>query len=139
MESREVGRLVVLFDGHCPFCLRVSHWLAKEEQSVPLTLIDAYSTEAQPWRTIPWIRSELVVASDRGHVWAGPAAFILCLWALRRFRWLASLLTEPLVRPLAELFFRQLSTRRGGLGWAIGAPECAHGQCGIPSEVGPYR
>lgn len=138
-SSREVGRLVVLFDGQCPFCVRVSEWLESEEQFVPLTLVDAYSAAAQPWRAVPWIRRELVVVSERGHVWAGPAAFILCLWALRRFRWLASLFTEPFIRPLAERFFRKLSTSRGGLGWAIGAPKCAHDQCGVPSEAGPYR
>jgi predicted DCC family thiol-disulfide oxidoreductase YuxK len=139
MGNREVSRLVVLFDGRCPFCVRVREWLESEEQLVPFAVVDAYSAEAKSWGTIPWMRRELVVVSDRGHVWAGPAAFILCFWALRRFRWLASFLAGPFVLPLAEMFFRALSTSRGRLGWAIGVPECEHGQCGVPSAAGPYR
>jgi hypothetical protein len=43
--------------------------------------------EARRWfGDIPWLADELVVVGDGGQVWAGPAAFLTCLWALRDWR-----------------------------------------------------
>lgn len=137
--DRDVSRLVVLFDGHCPVCVSARDWLARSPQHVPLTLVDAYGPEARVYTHVPWLRRELVVISDRGDVWAGPAAFLVCLWALARWRWLARLAVEAPLLPLAEVFFRVLSAGRGSLGVLLGAPACEHGTCGVPLAAGPYR
>jgi predicted DCC family thiol-disulfide oxidoreductase YuxK len=137
--DRAVGRLVVPFDGHCPVCVAARDWLVRSPQCVPLTLVDAYGSEARAYAHVPWIRRELVVISDRGEVWAGPAAFLVCLWALARWRWLALLALEAPLLPIAEVFFRALSAGRGSLGGLLGAPACEHGTCGVPLTTGPYR
>ena len=121
--------LLVFYDAHCPFCVRCRDWLAREPAYVPLRLIDADSAEAVGrCGPLPGLGDHLVVADDRGRFWMGPAAFLMCLWALRRTRGLAGALTHPWLAPLARIAFDLLSSPRGFLSVLVAGERC-EGAC----------
>ena len=51
--------------------------------------------------------------SDEGGVYRGPAAFIMCLYALKEYRELSLWLSKPAMLPMARGVFHQLSRQRG--------------------------
>jgi hypothetical protein len=69
------------------------------------------------------------VVSDRGEVWVGAAAFLVCLWALPAWRPWSYRLAAPAFAPLAERFFHLLSSRRRALA-ALLDHQCQEGACG---------
>src|SRR5262245_3404397 len=80
-------RLTVLYDAECSFCVRCKDWLARQPAFVELAFLPCRSPLAlKRYGQVPWLIRELVVVSDEGEVWAGPAAFLVCMWALRDWR-----------------------------------------------------
>jgi hypothetical protein len=79
---------------------------------------------------IPWLEDELVVVGDAGEVWAGPAAFLVCLWALVDWREWSFRLAGPAFAPLAERFFLFLSSKHKSVA-ALFDHDCADGRCRI--------
>ena len=133
--------LTVLYDGTCPLCVACSHWLARRRQRVPLRLVDVHGEAARrTYGRIPGDGRALVVVDDVGRYWAGPAAFLMCLWALERwasFVWLA--LCQPL-RPLTIGLFALVGANRSFVAAVLGVPTCEAGHCGVtPAHGGPYR
>ncbi|MGG2463649.1 thiol-disulfide oxidoreductase DCC family protein [Streptomyces sp. RGM 3693] len=105
--SAPVRRLTVLYDAHCPLCAFVRDWLVRQHQLVPLDLVPAGTPEAR--QRLPELDhastlEEITVVGDGGQVYRGAAAWVVCLWALAKYR------------PLAH----RLSTR-SGLRFARGA------------------
>lgn len=133
--------LTVLYDGACPMCERCRDFLAAARQRVPLRLVDCHSVEARRrFGRVPGLGRELVVVDDTGHFWIGPAAFVMCLWALERGRALATLLLTAPLLPLAIAVFAWVSNHRGSLGPWLGVPACEGGHCGVAHDhSGPYR
>lgn len=90
---------------------------------------------------IPWLGDQLVVVSDDGRVWAGSAAFLICLWALRDWREWSYLLTGPLWAPMAERFFKAVSAERRRVAAFLDHRPCGDDACpiggGPPHH--PYR
>ncbi|MCX5194859.1 DUF393 domain-containing protein [Streptomyces sp. NBC_00249] len=96
--------LTVLYDANCPVCVHIRHWLLAQRQLVPLRLVPAASAEA--WRRFPELAhaetlKQITVVGDRGQVWTGTDAFIVCLWALAEHRPKANWLATPAGRPFA--------------------------------------
>jgi hypothetical protein len=94
------------------------------------------------YRNVPWLGSELCVASDDGDVWAGPAAFLVCLWALKAWREWADVLASPLLVPLVVRFFRALSSRRHLFAAFLSPDGCEHEACKAyvrPGRQAAYR
>jgi predicted DCC family thiol-disulfide oxidoreductase YuxK len=80
-DERGPLALTVLFDPTCSLCQRCRTWMLAQASYVPLTFLACSSDEARRWfGDIPWLADELVVVGDGGQVWAGPAAFLTCLW-----------------------------------------------------------
>ena len=130
-------RLTVLYDAGCPICVRCRDWMAREPAYVELELIACDSREARArYGQVPWLGEELVVVSDRGEVWAGPSAFLVCLWALRDWREWSYRLSGPTLAPLAERFFHALSSRRRRIAAWLGWEACPDGRCTVAH---PYR
>ncbi|MDQ0941250.1 thiol-disulfide oxidoreductase DCC family protein [Streptomyces sp. V1I1] len=130
-----VRRLTVLYDAQCSLCVHLRSWLLRQKQLVPLDLVPAGSVEAR--RRYPRLDHattlrEITVIGDRGQIYTGPAAWIVCLWALAEYRpkahWLATPAGLPFVRVtmLAAARYRE-ATAGGG---AIGTP--CHDQCSVP-------
>ena len=124
------SRLTVLYDADCPLCIRCRHWLEMQPCYVPLDFWATTSAEAieRYGEDLPWLGYELVVVSDRGEAWIGPAAFLMCLWATVEHRDLSYRLSGPTMAPLAEWFFHRVSGNRKTIG-ALMAGRCADGQC----------
>ena len=84
---------------------------------VDVDLMAAGSATARDrFGAVPWLGRELVVVDDRGRVWVGPAAFLMCLWATARYRSWAFRLSRPGWSRYAERFFVHVSKRRGRWG-----------------------
>jgi predicted DCC family thiol-disulfide oxidoreductase YuxK len=114
-------RLTILYDERCAFCLRCRDWLATQPCLIEVDLLPSGSHEAkQRFGAVPWLGRELVVVDDQGHVWVGPAAFLMCLWATARHRHHAYLFARPRWAPHAERFFMYISRRRDRLGAWLG-------------------
>ena len=105
-------RLTVLYDADCAFCERCRQWMLRQVALCELAFVPCNSADARRrYRDIPWLGSELVVVADDGSVWAGPAAFLVCMWALRDWREWSYRLCSPLLAPLARRFFDLVSSR----------------------------
>ncbi len=106
-------RLTVIYDDTCELCRRCRHWLALQPSYVDLRFL-ASSDPAVVARYghLPWYKVELMVVSDAGHGWIGPEAFLMCLWATRRWRATSFRLRGTAFAPMAERFFHALSANR---------------------------
>ncbi len=133
-------QLTVLYDEHCPVCVRSANWLAASRQLVPLLVVPSGSPSArESYGRLPWLGRELVVVSDEGAVWAGPAAFLICFWALAGYRWLALLASTTLLLPISEWFFTMVSAHRGTFGEVFFGDRCDGAHCGVVPKTHPYR
>lgn len=131
--------LTILYDASCDLCLRCKDWLGSQASYVPLELLPCGSDEARRrFGQIPWLGGQLVVVADDGRVWAGASAFVMCLWALRDWREWAEQLSTPALAPLAERFFRVVSSQRRRVGALFSHGPCASDSCGVQAR-GPYR
>ena len=136
--------LTVLYDARCGMCSAAGRWLGKQRQLVPLEMLAAGSEAAR--RRFPTLASaepeELVVVSDEGAVYTGPAAWIVCLWALDEYRDWSFRFAQPALLPLARGIVEWISTKRHGLSRALGmmsdeevafaarhSTACASGRC----------
>jgi len=107
--------LNVLYDPACGLCTHVKEWLQRQPVYVPLFLIPAGSPQAL--KLFPGLAQlvgddELVVVNDRGRVYVGNHAWIMCLWALRDYRRWAFRLATPALLPVARQAFDVLSSQR---------------------------
>jgi predicted DCC family thiol-disulfide oxidoreductase YuxK len=115
-----VTTLTILYDAACPLCVRCRRWMDGQAAYVELAFLDCSSPEAHArYGAVPWLQQELVVVADTGEAWVGPAAFLVCLWALRDWREWSYRLSGPLLLPLAARFFHMISERR----------RCKDGRC----------
>ncbi|MEU3835370.1 thiol-disulfide oxidoreductase DCC family protein [Streptomyces microflavus] len=126
-----VRRLTVLYDAQCPLCTHLRHWLQRQRQLVPLDLVPAGSAEAR--RRFPELDpastyEEITVVGDLGQVYRGTSAWIVCLWALAKYRSKAHWLTTPAGAPfargtvLAAAKYRSVTAARCGPGQACTVP-----------------
>jgi hypothetical protein len=95
-------------------------------------------TARKRFGAVPWLGEELIVVSDAGDVWVGPAAFIICLWALRDWRDWSYTLSGPTLLPLAARFFHMISARRRRIGALLGPTRCDARGC-RHDVIQPYR
>jgi predicted DCC family thiol-disulfide oxidoreductase YuxK len=130
-EARVPRALTVLYDPTCNLCRRCRGWMEQQPSLVRVTWLACTGEEARKaYGEIPWLQDELVVVGDGGEVWAGPAAFLVCLWALVDWREWSFRLAGPAFAPLAERFFLFLSSRRKSIGGLLDH-DCGDGGCRI--------
>ena len=129
-----MNRLTVLFDERCGLCTRAQSWLREQPLWVPLEFVGAGSDETA--RRFPQLerqdlQSELHVVDDAGNVYRGSSAWILCLWATRRYRVLSHRLALPGNQHLLRRFVEEISRRRHGLSRILdpflGREDCGDG------------
>ncbi|GLW16387.1 hypothetical protein Stsp01_31300 [Streptomyces sp. NBRC 13847] len=100
-----VRRLTVLYDPDCPLCTRVHDWLVRQRQLIPLEMlpVGTAATRARfPALDHEATLREITVIGDGGQVYAGHAAWVVCLWALAEYRPMAHRFTGPAGAPLAR-------------------------------------
>ncbi len=134
-----ITKVTLLYDPECSLCLRCRHWMAAQQSLVELEFLPANSHEAKTrFGQVPWLDEDIVVVANTGEVWAGSAAFIVALWALRDWRHWSYRLTGSVFSPLAERFFLQVSKNRHWLGALLAHDDCGDGHCQLPHKT-PYR
>jgi predicted DCC family thiol-disulfide oxidoreductase YuxK len=134
-------RMTVLYDDRCALCVRCRDWLTTQWAYLEIELLSCHGAEARArYGGLPWLGEELVVVSDEGDVWIGPAAFLMCLWALVDWRPWSYRLSGPALAPLAERFFHALSSKRSTIAAWLEPDDCPGGSCklGYHGE-GHYR
>ena len=119
MTSAPLERVTVLYDARCNLCRTARAWLERQVQLVPLEFLPAGSAEAA--RRYPYLDPEmtledLTVVGDRGEVWVGAKAWVVCLWALDGKRGLAQRLSSPALMPKARAVVTFVSRHRRSLG-----------------------
>lgn len=116
---RAATRLTVLYDPRCAFCRQIRSWLLEQPKYVPMDLVAAGSAEARrrfPGLSAEATLAEVTVVGDDGKVYLGAKAWLMCLWALKRYRGLAMDLSAPELLPLARRAVAWVSRRRFALG-----------------------
>jgi predicted DCC family thiol-disulfide oxidoreductase YuxK len=128
-------KLIVLYDEECALCRRCRQWLEGQATHVPLEFLAAHSPAARErYGELPWLGADLIVVDEQGDVWAGPAAFLLCLWATVDYRAWSYRLSGKAFAPLAEHFFHFVSANRRRIGAVVGSKDCPDGRCGHRTE-----
>ncbi len=125
------ARLTVIYDEKCELCRRCRHWLATQPTYVELNFLacgDRRVTEL--YQDYPFFRTELMVLTDIGQAWIGPEAFLMCLWATRRWRAMSFRMTGTAFAPLAERFFHALSDNRATVSGLLRDHRCDGDSCG---------
>ncbi len=93
-----MNTLTVLYDADCPFCRRAKAWLTAQQQLVRLDFVPANSPQARhkfPDLDHSRTMNVITVVGDRGEVYRGDGAWLVCLWALRAWRPMANRLSGP--------------------------------------------
>ena len=120
----EVGvsgqRYAVVYDGDCKVCGRTVKLLAKWDRNHDLEIVPSQAPavrERFPW--IPpsaYVESLQVIRIQDGKTWQAAAAVEELLKILPKGRSVSWLFRIPLVRPLAERFYRWFARNRYRLG-----------------------
>lgn len=135
-----MNRLTVLYDERCALCVRCREWMLAQDAIVPIEFLGAGSLRAtRLYGAVPWLGDELVVVSDQGEVWAGPAAFLVCLWALADYREWSYRLAGDSFSKVAVKFFATLSKKRKWLASWLEHPGCTGDACRVEHRGAPYR
>jgi len=119
----ENAALTVLYDVPCALCCRARYWLAEQPKYVPMAFVAAGSNEAR--RRFPGLDhdatlEELTVVGWGGEVYKGANAWVMCLWALKRYRSAALRLSEPEMPPVARRLIAWVSRNRFQIGETAG-------------------
>jgi predicted DCC family thiol-disulfide oxidoreductase YuxK len=138
-----IGKLTIFYDEECELCRRCRAWLERQPAFLPLGFVPCGSPKTRRGLpALPGLGKQLVVIADTGAVWIGPAAFVVCLWALRRWRAWSFRLTGPWAWRLAARFLAAFSDRRRWISALLTHPEpCAGAACAMmPTHRShPYR
>jgi predicted DCC family thiol-disulfide oxidoreductase YuxK len=126
----ELSSLTILYDDACGFCCECAAWFEQQQHEIQATFVPRFSEQGQLLMGVvkstraakrrPPVEDELLVIDDRGGVYEGPQAFILCLWALTEYRSWSVRLATPRLMPLARRFFIGLSKNRKMLSALLG-------------------
>jgi predicted DCC family thiol-disulfide oxidoreductase YuxK len=108
-------QITVLFDPKCGLCRRVQAWAAEQPKYVEMNFVPVNSEEA--WHRYPHLNhartlTDLTVVSDRGAVYWGPKAWLMCLWALKRYRSWSLRLSKPDLLPTVRRVMSAISRNR---------------------------
>ncbi len=115
--------LTVLYDVRCALCRRARSWLTDQPKYVPMAFVAAGSKEAR--RRFPDLDhdstlEELTVIGWGGEVYRGAKGWVMCLWALKRYRSAALRLSSPEMLPVARRLVAWVSRNRFQIGETAG-------------------
>ena len=113
--SATVQRLAVFFDQECSLCRACRRWLMSQDKYFPVDFIAYQSRLAReicPQLADMNPEKEIVVMADNGQLYQGGSAWIMCLYALRRYRELSFKLAHPMLLPLAKKICHVVSNNR---------------------------
>ena len=123
MGHLAVSRLTVLYDSECALCRRIQGWMQNQPKYVEVAFVAATSAEA--YRRYPKLNhaitlDDLTVISERGAVYWGPKAWLMCMWALKQYRPWALRLSAPELLPTTKRVLASISENRYRISKAVG-------------------
>jgi predicted DCC family thiol-disulfide oxidoreductase YuxK len=105
--------LTVVYDPECGLCTQVASWLLAQPKWIGMHLVPSTAlARLYPALAASKSKEELIVVSDEGGVYFGSRAWIMCLYALKRYRQWAYRLSRPALLPVARQAFSLLSSNR---------------------------
>ncbi|HYL35934.1 MAG TPA: DCC1-like thiol-disulfide oxidoreductase family protein [Bryobacteraceae bacterium] len=104
--------LTVIYDPDCGLCTRIGTWLQAQPKFIPMRLVPANAAGGLYPELAALGVEELTVVSDEGGVYFDDHAWLMCLYALKRYRALARRLARPALLPFARQAFKILSANR---------------------------
>lgn len=105
--------LTIAYDPDCGLCTRIGSWLSMQPAWIPLRIVSASElAKIYPALASDRRRQELTVVSSEGGVYFGDHAWLMCLYALKRYRSLACRLSRPALLPFARQAFKVVSANR---------------------------
>ncbi|HTG35440.1 MAG TPA: DCC1-like thiol-disulfide oxidoreductase family protein [Thermoanaerobaculia bacterium] len=115
--------LTVLYDGRCALCRRVRMWLEEQPKYVTMAFVEAGSAEARkrfPDLDHDATLAELTVVGWGGEVYRDAKGWVMCLWALKKYRSAALRLSTPELMPVARRIIAWVSKQRFQIAEAAG-------------------
>ena|SRR5215210_2129941 len=129
--DRTRRQYAVVYDGHCNVCNRTIRLLASWDRNRDLEMIPSQTSavgERFPWiHPRAYVESLHVIRLSDGKTWRAAAALEELLNILPRGKLISWLFRVPLVRPLADGFYRWFARNRYKLGCG---EHCAVGEAG---------
>jgi len=125
-----VKQLTVLYDPTCGFCVRCRQWLDKQPKAIAMRFVPQGSGRQQ--RLYPNLQytvdeqgrpEELIVIDDKGRVYRDDKAWVMCFYALRKYRGLAMRLAKPGMAGLARRAYSLISSNRRAISVLLGAKD----------------
>jgi predicted DCC family thiol-disulfide oxidoreductase YuxK len=116
-------KLYVLYDSSCGLCVRCAHWLNDQPAYLVVETVPSGSRRAE--RLFPELATgltpeELTVIADTGEVYRDLAAWLMCLYALKRYRSWSVRLSRPGWRGLARRAVQFLTEHRDSVSGVLG-------------------
>jgi predicted DCC family thiol-disulfide oxidoreductase YuxK len=106
-------KLFVLYDASCGLCIRAAAWLERQPSYFPIIpLARGYDNARSLFPNLTVNDDELIAISNTGDVYRGDCAYLICLYALKRYRVWSFRLAAPCVRHIARTAIRALSEHR---------------------------
>jgi predicted DCC family thiol-disulfide oxidoreductase YuxK len=115
--------LTVLYDGRCALCRRARIWLEEQPKYVTMAFVEAGSAEARkrfPDLDHDATLAELTVVGWGGEVYRDAKGWVMCLWALKKYRSAALRLSTPELMPVARRTIAWVSKQRFQIAEAAG-------------------
>ena len=116
-ETKPAGvqALAVFYDQDCNMCRACRRWLMAQDKYLPVEFMAYQSRRAR--EICPGLADlnpdkEIVVMADNGQIYQGGSAWIMCLYALRKYRELSFKLAHPMLLPLAKKMCHVISNKR---------------------------
>lgn len=136
--------LYILYDADCELCRRCREWLSGQEACLRLEFLSFQEAlRDRRFAVVAVLRPdrEMVVVADTGEVWQGATAWVMCLWAIRRYRRLAEGLARSGGWPVARRLVTWMSGHRRSVSAWLRPVEagCAGGTCALPVAGLPER
>ena len=115
--------LTVLYDSRCALCRRARIWLEEQPKYVTMAFVEAGSAEARkrfPDLDHDATLAELTVVGWGGEVYRDAKGWLMCLWALKKYRSAALRLSTPELMPVARRIIAWVSRQRFQIAEAAG-------------------
>lgn len=127
-----MNALTVFYDERCELCRRCREWLCRQPAYVRLDFVPLQSPlleQRYPGLAAFCPEREILVVDDRGGIYRGGGAWLMCLWATQTYREWAGRLAHPALFPLVRKFCTLVSHNRLAISSLLsrrGAEDLAH-------------
>ncbi len=101
----------ILYNGSCPICsAEIAHYKAMARKAdAPLRFTDLHQTDVSDWGLTEDQATRRIHARQGESIISGFPAFLILWRDLPRMRWLARVLSLPLLRPVAEFGYNWIA------------------------------